>query len=123
LNLSKIFRDKSSFVDSNFTISVSLLLEDPFIFNGLPIIGQIHQSPHFVLQSQLESHGGVFFADGRLTIADLKAFVILRWLSSGMLDHIPSDLVAREAPKLDEFMHRVAGLPAIAKHYERRAVS
>jgi glutathione S-transferase len=75
------------------------------------------------LQTQLESHGGVFFADGRLTIADLKAFVILRWLSSGMLDHIPSDLVAREAPKLDEFMHRVAGLPAIAKHYERRAVS
>jgi glutathione S-transferase len=75
------------------------------------------------LQTQLESHGGVFFADGRLTIADLKAFVILRWLSSGMLDHIPSDLLAREAPKLDEFMHRVAGLPAIAKHYERRAVS
>jgi glutathione S-transferase len=75
------------------------------------------------LQSQLESHGGVFFADGRLTIADLKAFVILRWLSSGMLDHIPSDLLAREAPKLDEFMHRVAGLPAIAKHYERRGAS
>lgn len=32
-----------------------------------------------------EDHGGEYFADKRLTIADLKAFVVLRWLSSGVL--------------------------------------
>src|SRR3990170_1445572 len=59
LNLSKTFCDKSSFVDSNTTISVHLPLEDPFILNGLPIIGQVNQSPHFVLihGSHLRFHG------------------------------------------------------------------
>src|SRR3990170_5908725 len=59
LNLSKTFCDKSSFVDSNITISVSLLLEDPFILYGSPIIGQVHQSLHFVLihGSYLRFHG------------------------------------------------------------------
>ena len=50
-------------------------------------------------------------------IADLKAFVILRWLSSGKLDHIPSDLIEKVAPKLNEYMNRVAVFPAIAQYY------
>jgi prostaglandin-H2 D-isomerase / glutathione transferase len=72
------------------------------------------------LESQLESHGGEFFADNRVTIADLKAFVVLRWLSSGKLDHIPTDLIDTAAPRLREFMNRVAGIPAIAQYYEKR---
>ncbi|MBK8335926.1 MAG: glutathione S-transferase family protein [Sterolibacteriaceae bacterium] len=69
------------------------------------------------LQNQLESHGGQFLSDNRLTVADLKAFVILRWLGSGKLDHIPGDLIGTVAPKLDEYMNRVAKLPAIAQYY------
>lgn len=69
------------------------------------------------LQNQLESHGGQFLADNRLTIADLKAFVILRWLGSGKLDHIPGDLIGTVAPKLDQYMQRLADLPAIAQYY------
>lgn len=69
------------------------------------------------LQNQLESHGGAYLADNRLTIADLKAFVILRWLGSGKLDHIPGDLIGTVAPKLDDYMNRVASLPAIAQYY------
>jgi glutathione S-transferase len=72
------------------------------------------------LEHQLESHGGQFFADSRLTIADLKAFVILRWLSSGKLDHVPVDLIDRTAPKLRDYMNRIAGLPAIAQYYANR---
>ena len=72
------------------------------------------------LQHQLESHGGEFLADNRLTIADLKAFVILRWLSSGKLDHIPGDLIETVAPKLTDYMNRVAKLPAIAQYYANR---
>lgn len=40
------------------------------------------------LQNQLENHGREFFADNHRTIADLKAFDVLRWLSSEKLDHI-----------------------------------
>ncbi len=72
------------------------------------------------LEHQLESHGGQFFADSHLTIADLKAFVILRWLSSGKLDHVPVDLIDRTAPKLRDYMNRIAGLPAIAQYYANR---
>src|SRR3954465_2857592 len=59
LNLSKPFCDNSSFVDSNTTISVRLPLEDPFNLNGLPIIGLVNQSPHFVFihGSPLRFHG------------------------------------------------------------------
>lgn len=72
------------------------------------------------LQNKLEEHGGEFFADQRLTIADLKAFVTLRWLCSGKLDHIPADLVAKVAPGLAAFIDRIAGLPVIAQYYTMR---
>lgn len=73
------------------------------------------------LENQLEAHGGAFFADNRLTIADLKALVVLRWVSSGMLDHIPTDLVATVAPKLTAYMERIGNTPVIAEYYEQRA--
>lgn len=73
------------------------------------------------LEQQLASHGGEFLADHRLTIADLKAFVILRWLGSGKLDHIPVDLIETAAPKLQDYVSRIAKLPAIAEYYASRA--
>jgi glutathione S-transferase len=69
------------------------------------------------LQKQLESHGGEYFADNRLTIADLKAFVCLRGLSSGKLDHIPTDVLDRVAPKLITYLQRIGNIPAIAQYY------
>ena len=73
------------------------------------------------LEQQLASHGGEFLADNRLTIADLKAFVILRWLGSGKLDHIPVDLIETAAPKLQDYVSRIAKLPAIVGYYASRA--
>lgn len=73
------------------------------------------------LEQQLASHGGEFLADHRLTIADLKAFVILRWLGSGKLDHIPVDLIETASPKLQDYVSRIAKLPAIVEYYASRA--
>jgi len=73
------------------------------------------------LENQLISHGGEFLADNRLTIADLKAFAMLRWLASGMLDHIPPTLIASSAPKLEDYLKRIAAVPAIAQYYAQRA--
>lgn len=69
------------------------------------------------LQSQLQAHGGQFFADQRLTIADLKAFVFVQGLNSGRLDHVPTDLVETVAPALNQHHQRLAALPAIAQYY------
>lgn len=71
------------------------------------------------LQAQLQAHGGAYFADNRLTIADLKVFVVVRWLASGRLDHVPTDLVDRVAPALNAHMQRVAQTPAIAQYYAK----
>lgn len=72
------------------------------------------------LEQQLANHGGEFFADNRLTVADLKAFGLLGWLSSGKLDHMPVDLLETAAPKLKDYVARIAQLPAIAQYYAGR---
>lgn len=74
------------------------------------------------LQSQLVAHGGEYFADNRLTMADLKVFVDVRGLNSGRLDHVPTDLVEQVAPLLNAHMQRVAQTPAVAKYYAQFAV-
>lgn len=71
------------------------------------------------LQSQLQAHGGVFFADQRLTIADLKAFAFVRGLNSGRLDHVATDLVEAIAPALNAHLQRIAQTPAVAEYYAR----
>lgn len=72
------------------------------------------------LQTKLKAAGGEYFADQRLTVADLKVFMWTRWLRSGVLDHIPKDLVDRVAPLLVEHCDRVASHPKIAEYYKRR---
>lgn len=71
------------------------------------------------LQSQLQAHGGQYFADNRLTVADLKVFVDVRGLNSGRLDHVPSDLVEKVAPALNAHMQRIAQTPAVAQYYAK----
>ncbi|MBI2750071.1 MAG: glutathione S-transferase family protein [Burkholderiales bacterium] len=69
------------------------------------------------LQQQLQAHGGEYFADNRLTVADLKVFVFVRGLLSGRLDHVPTDLVAQVAPLVSAQVQRLAQMPAIAQYY------
>jgi glutathione S-transferase len=71
------------------------------------------------LQSQLQAHGGEYFADNRLTIADLKVFVDVRALNSGRLDHVPADLVEKVAPALNAHMQRIAQTPTVAQYYAK----
>ncbi len=71
------------------------------------------------LQSQLLAHGGEFFADNRLTVADLKVFVDIRGLNSGRLDHVPVDLVENVAPALNAHLKRIAQTPAVVAYYAK----
>jgi glutathione S-transferase len=64
--------------------------------------------------------GGKYFADQRLTVADLKVFMQIRWLRSGSLDHIPKDLVQRLAPNLVEHMSRIEKDPVVTAWYASR---
>lgn len=70
---------------------------------------------------ELLSRGGEYFADGRLTIADLKVFVLTRWLCSGTLDHVPTDLIERVAPNLMKHYQRVQDDPVVKGYYASRS--
>jgi len=72
------------------------------------------------LEQLLARGGGTWFADNRLTMADLKAFVDIRWLTSGALDHVPADLVQRHAPGLVEHQQRVGKDPRVLGYYASR---
>jgi prostaglandin-H2 D-isomerase / glutathione transferase len=64
--------------------------------------------------------GGRYFAGNALTMADLKTFFNTRWLRSGVLDHVPTDLVQRLAPGLVEHQERVASDPRVVAWYASR---
>ncbi|MGI9203797.1 MAG: glutathione S-transferase family protein [Woeseiaceae bacterium] len=65
--------------------------------------------------------GGEYFVDNRLTVADLKTFVQMRWLRSGNLDHIPADLVERVAPGLVEHQARIEKDAIVTAYYASRS--
>jgi glutathione S-transferase len=71
------------------------------------------------LQTQLLAQGGEYFADKRLTVADLKVFVDVRGLNSGRLDHVPTDLVEKVAPALNAHMQRIAQTPSVVAYYAK----
>ena len=75
------------------------------------------------LQRRLVAQGGQYFADGRLTVADLKVFVWIHHLRSGQLDHVPVDLPDRVAPRLVEHHDRVKDHPAVNAYYAERKVA
>jgi glutathione S-transferase len=75
------------------------------------------------LSEILERGGGEYFADGRLTVADLKVFVQIRSLRGGTLEHIPSDFVDELAPNLAAHEERIAADPVVVAYYESRAAA
>jgi glutathione S-transferase len=75
------------------------------------------------LQERLDAHGGRYFADDRLTVADLKVFLWTRHLKSGSLDHVPADLPDRVAPRLVAHYERIKSHPGVAAYYAARQVA
>jgi len=78
--------------------------------------------PRFLqqIEARLKAGGGEWFVEKRLTVADLKCFLWVRWLKSGALDHVPTDIVERHAPLLAKHLERVKNHPKIAAYYAAR---
>jgi glutathione S-transferase len=74
------------------------------------------------LERRLKTHGGLYFADNRLSVADLKVFELIRNLRSGAIDHVPTDLADRFAPKLVEHYERVKDDPRVSAYYSKRGI-
>jgi hypothetical protein len=54
-----------------------------------------------------------------MTVADLRVFVQTRALASGVLDHVPTDVVEGLAPALAEHRERIANDPRVVAYYAR----
>lgn len=74
------------------------------------------------LEARLAEGGGRYFADDRLTIADLKVAHLVRLFTSGMMDYIPTDLPENAAPALMEHYKRVMSDPSIKGYYAKHGV-
>ena len=73
------------------------------------------------LDEMLERGGGKYFAGNSLSVADLKVWVTTQWFISGQLDHIPTDIVQKNAPLLVEHAERVAADPVVTGCYASRS--
>ena len=69
----------------------------------------------------LERGGGEYFADNRLTVADIKVYVQIRSLRAGTLDHVPTDFVDKLAPSLVAHEERTGTDPIVTAYYATRA--
>lgn len=67
--------------------------------------------------NEILERGGDYIADNRLTVADLKVAGISRWVMSGQLDHVPTDLVERVAPSLVPHEARVYSDPIVTAYF------
>jgi glutathione S-transferase len=70
---------------------------------------------------RLEGRGD-WFADNRLTVADIKVFLWVRHVANGGLDFVPADLPKRVAPALAEHFERVKTHDKIKAYYAHRGV-
>lgn len=73
------------------------------------------------LDELLSRGGGSYFADQRLTIADLKMYVQMKGLRSGNLEHIPTDFADKLTPALVEHFERIDNEPVVRAYYASRA--
>jgi len=73
------------------------------------------------LDELLSRGGGEYFAANSLTVADLKASYVIRWLCSGSLDHIPADIVQQVAPGLVDHQQRVESDSRVVAYYAARS--
>jgi glutathione S-transferase len=75
------------------------------------------------IEKRLAARGGEWFADRRLTVADIKIFLALRHLKSGQLDFVPTDLAERVAPGLAAHFERVKAHADVQAYYQWRGVA
>ena len=61
---------------------------------------------------------GLFAGGTQISVADIKLFVVVGWLKSGVLDHVPADVLAK-FPKLEKLYESVKDHPKFVAWYAR----
>jgi len=76
--------------------------------------------PYFkTFEARLNHYGSDYVAGDALSVADLKLFAWAGTIKRGVLDHVPTDFIDKEAPRVAALVQRVSQLPAIVEFYKR----
>ncbi len=94
-------------------ITPSLRLSEPEAKRQAREALAANELPAWGSQVERQLGAGPFLAGERLQVADLKLYMIVRWLTSGTLDHIPAS-VLDASPKLLRLSRAVADHPGVA---------
>lgn len=70
--------------------------------------------PAWGAQVERQIGEGPFLGGAKPSVADLKLYVVARWIAKGILDHIPADLFA-QFPKLTRLAAAVGEHPEVAR--------
>lgn len=73
-----------------------------------------------LLANALLQEGGIFFGGNGPNVADLLAMQICNWVSSGVLDGIPTNIL-ETAPTMKHHLARMRNYPKIAEYYAARS--
>lgn len=76
--------------------------------------------PNWSEKAEKQIAEGPFLGGPKLQVADLKLHLIVRWLSSGVLDHVPASILAGY-PKLNRLHDAVRDDSRVKAWYEKRA--
>jgi len=63
---------------------------------------------------------GPFVGGADISVADIKLYVVIGWFKSGVLDHLPTDILA-DFPKLEKLYASVKQHPKVVAWYARSA--
>lgn len=70
------------------------------------------------IQARLEKNGGAFMCGGdKPTIADCNLVPVLRNFTKGHVDHVDTECIQKNSPKLAEYVERFCALPEIKGRY------
>jgi len=61
---------------------------------------------------------GPFAAGAEITVADIKLYIVMNWFKKGVLDHVPTDVLAG-FPKLEALFTAVKTHPKVVEWYAR----
>jgi glutathione S-transferase len=84
-------------------------IREQLAYEGLPV---------WATRAEKQISGGPFFGGPELQVVDLKIYMLVRWFASGILDHIPSSVIA-DFPKLNRVHDAVRDHAGVKSWYAK----
>jgi glutathione S-transferase len=104
--------------DLRHALSPSLRMEDPAEKKKAREVLAASYLPAWAARAERQIGEGPFFAGERIHVVDVKLYVVVHWLSRGIIDHIPATIFA-DFPKLNRIHDSVRDHPAVKAWYAK----